>query len=211
MCSISAENEDNDAHIGDIPELAPDDFLAPICQGAEGQDARPRGIPVPLLAIPVPEPAVAVPNSKAVVGDEAQTGGDGERCAHPCAVGDAPDDLAPELGVAGDAHDALFVDAESRALDGGDLGEVEGGRVEEEEGDECGDPDGGVEARDALEAPELEAVVAVGDEVGDDDARAGERDEGEEDAVGALADDGDGSGAERGEAGVCEGEAVDEG
>lgn len=118
--------------------------------------------------------------------NETQACDESETSAHPSGVCNAPKDLTPELGMSCDAGDACFVHTEAWFLNGGDFEEVKGCWVEEEEGEEGEEVDGGMHKGEGLDGPELGAVVTVGDEVGDEEDGGGEGEDCKENAVQTL-------------------------
>lgn len=66
--------------------------------------------------------------------------------------------------MSGDPHDASFPHVQFGFVHCSDFEEVEGGGVEEEEGDEGKDPNEFMDSRHRAELPELRAFVAVVDE-----------------------------------------------
>mmetsp|Transcript_10757 Transcript_10757/g.16663 ORF Transcript_10757/g.16663 Transcript_10757/m.16663 type:complete len:216 (+) Transcript_10757:206-853(+) len=159
-------------------------LLTALQDGLEGHDACPllypaEGVPVALL-----QAAVPVPAGEEVVGHQTGRGHAHEARADPEGVCEAPQPLADGLRVPRDPGHARLPQVLLRPVHRGDLQQVEGGGVQEQEADEGERPAEAVHAGEVPQAPQQGAVVAVVDEVDHGREGQGQGGEGEEDAPG---------------------------
>ena len=208
MHQVGPESHGRDRQVGRSGPLLPVVFREPLPaveDRGERDHARPGLDCVERLAVLAPEPEVPVRDGKQMVRAEHRRGGHHERRADPRRVRGAPEELAPRLRVARDARDARLPEVQPRLVDGCDLEQVEGRRVEQEEGEVVGPPEQRVDPGGASDVPERRAVVAVVYEVGDGGGSQRQREPGEEHPPGSSADGRLAPGPEEGEARVQHG------
>ena len=158
---------DGDAQLRGPDKFLPLQLLASIQNGSERHD---RGAGLELVkgfAESSFQSPVAMPDGEEVMADQAHAGDQHETAADPEGVGEAPENLPDGLGMPADADDPRGIKTNLWLQHRRDLQQVVGGWIEEEEADGGSDPDEGNHARDALEIPQPNTVVAVGQEPAD--------------------------------------------